>query len=197
VLYAAAKLVSKQIKYTRLTDQYSVPTIKKAFHLLQQAQIIHKISAVSPAGLPLEASASEKKFKAILLDIGLMQQICGLPIDSDYFTSDILAVYQGAMAEQFVGQQLIAARNENIFYWSREAKSSTAEVDFIFSKDGNIYPVEVKSGLSGKLRSLHLLLNEYPNLKSGYVFSDAPYGEITDQKLIFLPVYYAYHAGRN
>lgn len=195
VLTSVAKHVGRQIKYTHLSDQFSIPTIKKAFDLLQKAQIINKVLSASPAGVPLEATASDKKFKAILLDIGIMQQLCGMSVNSEFISSDILGIYQGAMAEQFVGQELISARNESIYYWAREAKSSTAEVDFLISRQSKIYPIEIKSGASGRLKSLHILLNTYLNCPNGYVLSDAPYGEIKEQKLIFLPVYYAYQLG--
>jgi uncharacterized protein len=195
VLTSVAKNVGRQIKYTHLAEQFTVPTIRKAFELLQKARIISKIPSASPAGLPLEATASEKKFKAILLDIGIMQRLSGVMIDTDFFSADILGIYKGAMAEQFVGQELISAGNDPVYYWARDAKSSTAEVDYLFSKKNKICPVEIKSGASGRLRSLHLLLNTFKNCPAGYVFSDAPFGEIKDQKLIFLPVYYAYRSG--
>lgn len=62
----------------------------------------------------------------------------------------------------------------------------------VFEKDGEICPIEVKSGASGKLRSLHQLLKEYPKIKQGYVLSTVPFGSITEQKLNFLPLYYAW-----
>ena len=86
----------------------------------------------------------------------------------------------------------MAAGQEELYYWSREAKSSSAEVDFLITMNGRIHPVEIKSGASGRLRSLHLLLETYPNCPSGYVFSTRPYSELPKQKLIFLPLYYAY-----
>ena len=43
-------------------------------------------------------------------------------------------------------------------FWVREKKQSNAEVDFVFSGKGRLYPVEVKSGKDGTLRSLHQLI---------------------------------------
>jgi uncharacterized protein len=192
VFSSIARNVGNQIKYTHLAEGFSFPTIKKAFDLLCLAQVIRKVSSATPAGLPLGASASEKKFKALMVDIGLMQHLCGMPIDIEYNRSDLLAIYQGAMAEQFVGQELVAGGQEELYYWTREAKSSSAEVDFLAVINGRIHPVEIKSGASGRLRSLHLLLETYPNCPSGYVFSSAPYSELPKQRLIFLPLYYAY-----
>lgn len=191
VLSATARHVGHQIKYAHLAEGYTNPTIKKGFDLLCLAQVIRKVPAASPAGLPLGATASERKFKALMVDIGLMQHLCGMPVDVEYARTDLLAIHQGVMAEQFVGQELVAAGQDQLYYWAREAKSSSAEVDFLTVIDGKIVPVEIKSGAAGRLRSLHMLLEAYPNCPAGYVFSCAPYAELSVQKLIFLPLYYA------
>ena len=120
-----------------------------------------------------------------------MQHLCGMPIDANYAQKDLLAIHQGAMAEQFVGQELVAAGHAELHYWAREAKSSSAEVDFLVVVDGRICPVEVKSGPAGRLRSLRLLMDTYPNCRTGYVLSCAPYAESPEQQLVFLPLYYA------
>ncbi len=60
---------------------------------------------------------------------------------------------------------------------------------------GEVRPVEVKSGTAGRLRSLHMLLRSYPNCARGYVFSSAPYAELPEERLVFLPLYYAYAQG--
>jgi len=196
VLTSTAKHVGRQIKYSELAEGFTNPTIKKAFDLLGLAQVIRKVPATSPAGLPLGAAASERKFKALMLDVGLMQHLCGMPVQVEFAKTDLLSIYQGALAEQFVGQELVAAGQSELYYWAREARSSNAEVDYLIAPDGKIHPIEVKSGASGKLKSLHLLLQEYPNCPAGYVFSSAHYAELPEQKLFFLPLYYAFQKGR-
>lgn len=191
VFSATARNVGKQTKYSNLAEGFSNPTIKKTFDLLCLAQVIRKVPSASPAGLPLGASASERKFKAIMVDVGLMHNLCGLPVSAEYTKSDLLAIYQGALAEQFVGQEFISAGQE-LYYWAREARNSTAEVDYLTVVNREIYPVEVKSGAAGRLRSLHLLLKSFANCPNGVVFSTVPYSELPQQKLRFLPLYYAY-----
>lgn len=190
VFSSTAVNVGHQIKYSRLAEGFTNPTIKKAFDLLCLAQVIQKIPSASPSGLPLNATASERKFKALMIDIGLMRYLNGLPTVVEFNKKDLLAIYQGAMAEQFVGQELTSV-SQNLFYWSREAKSSNAEVDFLITKESKIYPVEVKSGPSGRLRSIHILLKTYPNCPLAYVLSGANFAQLPEQKLIFLPLYYA------
>ncbi|GAI80596.1 unnamed protein product, partial [marine sediment metagenome] len=76
-------------------------------------------------------------------------------------------------------------------FWSRDARGSSAETDYLIEKEGEVIPIEVKSGKSGSLRSLHLLLNNYPNVKRSIVFTEDKYGELKEQKIQFLPLFYA------
>jgi len=191
-LSKVAKNVGQQIKYSKLSDEFTGPTNKKAFELLQLARIINKIRATSPASLPLAATASETRFKALLLDTGLMRTLNDLPSNIEYTKNDLLGMYHGALAEQFTGQEFISSGIENLYYWSREAKSSSAEVDYLIVKNNKIYPVEIKGGATGRLRSMHLLLQKHTHIEQGYVLSTAPFGKIPEQKLTFLPLYYAY-----
>ncbi len=62
--------------------------------------------------------------------------------------------------------------------------------DFLAVVDGRICPIEVKSGATGRLRSMRLLLDTYPNCKTGYIISCAPYAELHENQLVFLPLYY-------
>ena len=78
-----------------------------------------------------------------------------------------------------------------MFYWSREAPSSTAEVDLLAVRAGNIHPVEVKVGKAGSLRSLHLFLKAYPQCAEGLVLSTRPPARLPEQLLRFLPLYFA------
>jgi predicted AAA+ superfamily ATPase len=194
VLTSISQNVGQQIKYSRLATGFSNPTLKKAFDLLTMAKIIAKISSTNPSGLPLGASSSDKVFKGLMVDIGLMRYLTGMPIDVEYQKAELLNIYRGGMAEQFVGQEMLLSQNGSLHYWSRQAKSSSAEVDYLAIIDGKIYPVEVKSGPSGRLKSLHLFLKTYQNCPKGIVFSTGPYRELADERISFVPLYYAFSA---
>lgn len=194
VFTSLAQSVGQQIKYARLGVGYANPTLKKAFEALCLAHVARKVPTVDPSGLPLGVSASAKVFKALMLDVGLMRYLSGMPDDIEYARDDLLAIYRGALAEQFVGQEMLVSQNNNLYYWSRQAKSSAAEVDYLAVIDGKIHPVEVKSGASGSLRSLHLFLSTYPECGKALVFSDRPYADLPEQKITFLPLYAAFAA---
>jgi len=62
-------------------------------------------------------------------------------------------------------------------------------VDYLYIKDGEILPIEVKSGPAGKLKSLHIFLKEHPHVKRGYVMSPMAFEKQQVDKLTFIPVY--------
>jgi predicted AAA+ superfamily ATPase len=186
-----SKSIGQQIKYSRLSSHFSVPTIKKALFLLEKARLVKITYSVNPPSLPLNFSTKKNIFKAVFLDIGLMQHINGIDYKEEFMKAELLNIYNGALAEQFVGQELFMAKNDEIFYWSRQAKSSNAEVDFLTQSNNYIYGIEVKSSAPGSLKSLHLLLKENPKIKEGIVFSSREYSVIPEQRLRFIPIYYA------
>jgi hypothetical protein len=120
-----------------------------------------------------------------------MQHLCQVPVDAEIRQTDLLAIYRGKLAEQFVAQEMLATGSDEIFYWSRESRASNAEVDYLLVRNGSIYPVEVKAGAAGALRSLHLMLQTYPEAPAGLVLSSRCYSQLPEQKLIFLPLYSA------
>jgi hypothetical protein len=128
-----------------------------------------------------------------MLDVGLMQRLAGLPIEVELARKELLDIHNGAVAEQFVGQELTsaAAGNDGLHYWSRAAKNSSAEVDYLTVIGTRVRPLEVKSGSFGSLRSLHVFLGEHPECAPGIVLSEAPCDELREQKLLFVPLYFA------
>ncbi len=189
VFLNVAKSVGEQLKYARLNDGHSGQTNRKAFDLLVKAKLIHKIPACDPSGLPLGATANPKKFKGAMLDIGLLQRLCQVPVELELKQENLLAMYRGKLAEQFVAQELLAWHSSELFYWARDARGSNAEVDYLTVREGKIFPVEVKSGTGGSLRSLHLMLDKYPHCPRGLVLYSGPYKKLPEQKIEFLPLY--------
>jgi hypothetical protein len=92
---------------------------------------------------------------------------------------------------------MLVSQQGSLYYWDRQAKSSSAEVDYLAVMNGIIHPVEVKSGATGSLRSLHLFLSSYPECGKALVFSDQQYSDLPEQKITFLPLYSAFAATKS
>ncbi|MCA0364671.1 MAG: ATP-binding protein [Bacteroidetes bacterium] len=187
VLKNSIQFIGNQIIYTKLSDRFSGPTIKKAHELLKTARLIHSVENVSVSRLPLAVSG--KRFKTFYLDIGLMVRKNGLDARNIYLTTDLYATFQGELAEQFVAQQLVSNLGLELYYWAREEGSASAEVDFVIAKDGEIIPIEVKAGKSTKIKSLVNLLESYPNIKKAIVYSTN--NQKAEGKIEYIPIYLA------
>lgn len=177
--------IGSQIIYTRLSNRFTVPTIKKGFEVLSTAKLLYKVSNVSVQALPF--SVTGKQFKALFLDIGLLLCLSNVAWENLFHNKDMNSNFTGAWAEQFVGQQLICGGFNPLYFWARTQRNSSAEVDYVIEKEGEIIPIEVKSGRSGKLRSMHLLLKENSHVKKGLVLARVGFGN--EGPLQFLPIY--------
>ncbi len=162
VLQATPNMLGQKFKYSKVNNHAQSSTVKQALDLLVTARIIHKIMACDVTGLPLKATTNQKMFKAILLDIGLTSALLKLTLQAEMLNDEFALDNSGGVAEQFVGQALLAAQpfyqEPEIYYWVREQKNSAAEVDYIIQHAAKIIPVEVKAGKTGTLRSLHQLM---------------------------------------
>jgi hypothetical protein len=73
-------------------------------------------------------------------------------------------INEGVIAEQFIGQHLQAmlsdSPNRQLNYWLRQGRSANAEVDYVLGLNGQIIPIEVKAGATGRLKSLHQFVGE-------------------------------------
>lgn len=156
-------MAGRKFVYSRADPDARSRDLAEAARLLEKAGVVHRVRATSGAGLPLSANADERYFKLLPFDVGLRQNALGTP--ESLLTGDPLRVNEGAVAEQFVGQELLAAgsprRRPELFYWARREKSSAAEVDYLLPAGGGVVPVEVKAGKTGRLRSLHSFAARY------------------------------------
>jgi predicted AAA+ superfamily ATPase len=161
ILEFVPRNVGQKLKYVRIDPDSRSADLKAAFELLEMSRLVHRVRHTSANGIPLAAEASDTHFKPLFLDVGLANRICGLSL---YEAQDLLTVREGALAEQFVGQELRTVRHpfeeRPLFYWHREAKSANAEVDYLWSRGGEVVPLEVKAGATGSLKSMQVFLRE-------------------------------------
>ena len=143
---------------------------KEALELLEMAGLAYRVYHSSGQGIPLGSEVNFKKFKSLLLDCGIFQQIAGLRISDLLISENIDMMNKGNIAEAFVGIEMIkygnAYEKRQLYYWHREKRGSSAEVDYLIEQEGRVVPVEVKSGSTGKMQSLNLFINE-KNLTTG------------------------------
>ncbi|MBI1884140.1 MAG: ATP-binding protein [Chlamydiae bacterium] len=129
--------------------------MSEAFDLLEKAMLFHRVTGTPSTALPL-VSKKKKPPKILFLDVGLIHYKLGIR-DRLIDFARLDETFRGRIAEQVVGQHLVITQQgmpETVHYWYRESPGSTAEVDYVLFEKGELTPIEVKSGKSGRLRSL-------------------------------------------
>ncbi len=158
----------KRIKFQGFgNSNYKSKEIGESLRALQKALLINLIYPVTGFNLPLMPDI-KKSPRIHVLDTGLMNYMLGIQKEI-LSTKDLNAVYQGVMIEHLIGQELLAQQYNalsTLYFWVREKKQSTAEVDYIIPFENELIPVEVKSGTEGSLRSLHQFMEEAPHSRS-------------------------------
>jgi len=150
--------------YNKAATEANHKQIKEAVDLLIMAGLVIPVTHTAANGLPLGAETNPKKQKMLLLDTGIFQRLLGLNISEILFEDNFDIINRGAIAEQYAGLELLKSfssyRQERLYFWHREAKSSSAEVDYVIQQHQSIVPIEVKSGKKGSMQSLFLFLKE-------------------------------------
>lgn len=169
-LESAAVQATKRFVYSQVGD-YKSAEVKAALDVLYKAGLLIPVTHTSANGLPFGSEADASHRKVLLMDTGLMMRLLNMTTgDVTELTSRILTanitdlVNKGAMAEMLAGLELLRYRTPNIrhelFYWSRSARNSLAEIDYVTSYASNVLPVEVKSGTQGGMKSLWMFMAE-------------------------------------
>lgn len=156
------RALGTKVKYSNIAREKKARDVKKIIDLLINARVCHKVYHTHGDGVPLFAGIKQNIYKLIFMDIGIVNYICGNNYSDLKTMLTSKSINQGGLAEQFAGQHLLSLINQApiLFYWLRQGKSSNAEVDYIISHGSRVYPVEVKSGKSGSLKSLQQFVLE-------------------------------------
>ena len=179
VLDAMPRLVGRKLMYSHLDSRVRSAELSRAVDQLCMARLMAKVFNTHANGVPLAAEKNERFFKMLLLDVGLLlTQLKLVPTEVE-LVEELNLVNNGTLAEQFIGQQLLYSlappyAEPELFYWAREKRASSAEVDYVIvAGDQRIVPVEVKAGSTGSLRSLHVMVLE-KGLSLAVRFDSAP-----------------------
>ena len=150
--------------YEKAAVQTSNTQVKQALELLIMAGLVYPVTHTAANGIPLGAEINPKFQRMFLFDTGLFQRILGLEMSQIFVTDDFKTINRGAIAEIFVGLELVKNSScynpISLYYWQREKRQSSAQIDFLMQKGEQIVPIEVKAGTQGAMQSLRLFMKE-------------------------------------
>lgn len=119
---------------------------------LSDCGLVHKVSRVNAAGIPLKAYEDLKAFKLFIVDVGLLGCMTGLRQRTLLDGDDLFVEFKGALTEQYVCQQLKTVEDLGIYYYTNDRGS--CEIDFVVDNGEQIVPVEVKAETNLRAKSL-------------------------------------------
>ncbi len=179
VFSAIPRLLGRKFVFHSVTPDVRSRTLRPALELLAKAQVAHIVNHSASNGVPLGAEVNPRLFKVLLLDVALTQTLLGIDLGKWILDASSAIANRGEIIEAFVGQEMLAYGAPDIkgelFYWVREKRSSSAEIDYVAAQGPDIIPIEVKAGVSGSTKSLHQFLKTKTATRQGIVFSAQPF----------------------
>lgn len=185
---------NKKFVYGLVREGARAREYEDAIMWLCDAGEIIRTHNVSKPDIPISAYADLKSFKVFLLDVGLLRAMSRVSPKVILEGSRIFEEFKGALTEQYVCQELQNYSDvwETNYYWS---SSATAEVDFLVSDGWDVYPLEVKAGVTMNAKSLKLYREKY-SPKWALRTSLLAYEKNEASKTINIPLYMLFALGK-
>lgn len=175
---------NKKFIYGLIKEGTRAREYEDALLWLNDSGLIRKVSRITNPLLPLKSYEDLKSFKLYHLDVGLLRTMSELSPKVVINKVRIFKEFKGALTEQFVLQELSVIPDiRNVYYWKSKA---TAEIDYVFSYDIHVIPVEVKSGENLYSKSMSIYREKHlPELSLRFSLSNLEY----NNGLLNIPLY--------
>ncbi|MBF9014430.1 MULTISPECIES: ATP-binding protein [unclassified Oceanispirochaeta] len=145
----------------------------EAFRILERSMLISLSYPVTDFDYPLIPN-KKKSPRLQFLDTGLLNYYSGIQKQL-LNPKDLNSLYRGRIAEHIVGQEILAKEIISFrkpVFWVRENSGASSEIDFILQYGKYPVPVEVKSGKTGRLRSLHYYMEHSKQTVAVRLYAD-------------------------
>lgn len=143
---------NKKFIYGLVREGARAKEYETAIMWLSDCGLVHRVSRVNAASIPLKAYEDLKAFKLFMVDVGLLGCMTGLHQRTLLDGNDLFKEFKGALTEQYVCQQLKTVEGLSVYYYTNDRGS--CEVDFIVDTGQQIIPVEVKAEVNLRAKSL-------------------------------------------
>lgn len=143
---------NKKFIYGLIREGSRAREYETAIMWLSDCGLVHKVSRVNAAGIPLKAYEDLKAFKLFIVDVGLLGCMTGLHQRTLLDGDDLFVEFKGALTEQYVCQQLKTIEDLGIYYYTNDRGS--CEIDFVIDTGEQIIPIEVKAETNLRAKSL-------------------------------------------
>lgn len=150
---------NKKFLYSLVRESARAREYENAVQWLVNADLLKKVFRSSKPGLPLSAYDEPQAYKLYMLDVGLLRRFCSLAPSALAEGDRLFTEFKGALAENFVLQELLPQLDGAPRYWSID--NPRYEVDFLVQWENAVVPVEVKADVNVKAKSLKKYREKY------------------------------------
>lgn len=175
---------NKRFKISPIRGKTRYQSVGNDFLWLKDAGVALPVYNVSEPKEPLLISQNRSLFKLFLSDVGLLTNqypdMTKLKLLDKHDN-----INNGGLFENAVAQELFAHKIP-LYYYNNKTQG---ELDFVIEIDGEVSPIEVKSGKDYKKHSAltNVLSNDDYEIKKAYILSN--YNVEVVGKLHYLPIY--------
>lgn len=128
----------------------------EAIMWLKNSGIVNQVYKAN-AELPLEMYKDLTSFKLYMSDVGLFVNKAKYPLYQIDLSTQPTMISMGPLTEHYVANEL-RTKGYETYYWESDGK---AELDFMIQKETEIIPIEVKTSIHTKARSLDMYMKKY------------------------------------
>lgn len=175
---------NKRFILKSLNDRAKFEKYENSFLWLTDAGVGIPTYNVDKPCVPLKLNEQRNLFKLFLNDVGLLSCMYSSGFQLNIMIGEINTNF-GAVFENFAAQEL-HSHGYDLYYFNSKKQG---ELDFVIEHDGQVLPIEIKSGKDYKRHNAlcNVMKNEEYAIKEAFVFTTKNI-EILDRN-IYLPVY--------
>jgi len=148
---------NRKFQYSVVQRGGSATIFGESIEWLKYAGVVLKCQKITQGVMPVKAYVDLSDFKLYMSDTGMLTMQSGFPVQAILSPLETNNSFIGAIAENYVAQALSANRIP-LLYWKND---NTAEVDFVIQKGVDVIPIEVKSGIRVRSKSLGMFMEKY------------------------------------
>lgn len=174
--------VNNTFKYSLVNKDARKVRYESSLEWLLASNMILKCDLADKNESPLKAFTNSDKFKLYLSDVGLLRALSNL--DYREILLEKNEMFKGVLTENYIACEFYTKRRE-LYYYSFDKY----EIDFLIKIDGEIIPVEVKSGKRTTSKSLNEYIKKY-NPKFSIRISSKNFG--LENNIKSVPLYAAF-----
>ena len=175
----------RKFRYSLIEKNARAREYENSVEWLVLSGLINRVFEINTLRKPLSSCKNSNAFKLYLVDSGLLRTKFRLTPSVMLQGDRLYTEFKGIITENYILQSLMRQFGDDIFYWN---SGNQAEIDFVFQKGEMIIPVEVKSALSTKSKSLSVYRKKYsPDLSVRFSLKNVE----KNGDLLNLPLYLA------